>query len=312
MRRTGGVVRGWMWSCLLLVGFLVGCGSAQRQGVSPTPPAGPSPSLPLADLAAAFPGPGALDGWTMAGETEVYDRETLYSLVDGQADLFFGYGFEQAAVQSYEDGEGATMRLTLWQVATPQDAYGLFTVHAAGSTAGRPVDIGNEGSLEPGQRLVFWQDRYFVDLFAFPPQPEDQSLRVLAQATSSRLPSGGERPAVMSHLPTDGLVAGSALFFHQEISIQDRLWLGGENLLGLGPETEGVLARYDLEGAEAQLLLVRYPTADAASAGLAALQNAPLDGLMISAAREGWLGSVWGEVDQGAAQDLLANALSRQ
>jgi hypothetical protein len=116
----------------------------------------------------------------------------------------------------------------------------------------------------------------------------------------------------MSHLPDDGLVAGSALFFHQEISIQDRLWLGGENLLGLGAETDGVLARYDLEGEEAQLLLVRYPTADAASAGLAALQNASLDGPLASGVREDWLGSVWGEMDAGAAQDLLAKALSGQ
>jgi hypothetical protein len=312
MRRIGGVVWSLAWICLLLVGFLAGCSFPQPQDASPTPRAGLSPGLSLVDLPVAFPSAEALDGWIVAGETEVYDRETLYSLVNGQADLFFGYGFEQAAVQSYQDGEGATIRLTIWQVATPEDAYGLFTVHAADSTASRPVKVGNAGSIEPGQRLVFWRDRYFVDLFAFPPQPEDQRLLVLAEATSSRLPSGGEPPAVMSHLPADGLVASSALYFHEEISIQDRLWLGGENLLGLGPETDGVLARYDLEGSEAQLLLVRYPTTDAASAGLVALQSASLDGLVASAVQEDWLGSVWGGLDENAAQDLLAKALSGQ
>lgn len=312
MRRHRAATQAWMWVCLLLAGFLAGCGSDQQEDASPTASlspthvAGPSATLPMADLTAS------LAGWTLSGETEIYDRETLFGLVNGQADLFFVYGFEQAAVQSYEDAEGATIRLTLWQLATPQDAYGLFTFHASGSTASAPVDTGNGGSTEPGQRLVFWQDRYFADLFAFPPQPDNESLLALAQETSSRLPSGGALPAVVSRLPADGQVEGSAIFFHQEIAIQDRLWLGGENLLGLGSETDGVLARYDLKGAHAQLLVIRYPTEDAASAGLAALQNAPLDGLVSSAVRDDLLGAVWGEVDEAAAQDLLATALNAE
>ncbi|HSR35467.1 MAG TPA: DUF6599 family protein [Anaerolineae bacterium] len=310
MRRHHAATRTWMWVCLLLAGFLAGCGSAQQEEASPTasPSATPfaslSTTLPPADLAAS------VAGWTLAGETEIYDRETLFGLVNGQADLFFVYGFEQAAVQNYEDAEGATIRLTIWQLATPQDAYGLLTLHASGSTASAPVDAGNGGSTELGQRLVFWQDRYFVDLFAFPPQPDNQSLLALAQEVSSKLPSGGVPPAVMLHLPADDQVEGSAIFFHQEIAIQDWLWLGGENLLGLDSGTDGVLARYDLEGAQAQLLLIQYPTEDAASAGLAALQTASLDGLVASAVHDDLLGAVWGEVDEAAAQDLLAKALN--
>ncbi len=83
----------------------------------------------------------------------------------------------------------------------------------------------------------------------------DTDLWGLAEAISTALPAGPseKRPALMGRLPPDGLVERSAIFFHEEISIQNDLWLGGENLLGLGPETDGVLAQYDVGGASTPL-----------------------------------------------------------
>lgn len=277
----------WVLVCLFVV-LLAGCGG---------PPAG---------LAEMFPAAETLTGWTVAGEPEVFDRENLFDLVNGQVDAFFAYGFEQAAVRNYEDAAGTTLRITIWQLATPADAFGLFTTDAHDT----PIDIGNEGDIEPGQRLVFWQARYYVDLFAFPPLSDAQALPAFARATSAKLPSGGEHPALMDHLPADGLNERSSVFFHEEISIQDRLWLGGENILGLGPKTNGVLARYDVDGADTQLLLVQYPSAEAASAGLTALQNASIDSLAASGARNDLLGAVLGEIDKSAAESLLIDVLA--
>jgi hypothetical protein len=105
------------------------------------------------------------------------------------------------------------------------------------------------------------------------------------------------------------LVERSGIFFHVEISIQNELWLGGENLLGLSPETDGLLARYDLDDASARLLLVQYADSGAASAGLAALEASQVDGLVTADARDDLLGAVFGEVDAAAAQGLLEKAL---
>jgi hypothetical protein len=263
----------------------------------------------MVDLVAALPGPEVVEGWTLAGKAEVYDRENLFNLVNGQAELYFVYGFEQAAVQAYEDGAGATVRLTLWRVATPEDAYGLYTLQAAGSRSGVALEMGNGGLVEGGERLVFWQERVYADLFASPPQADDEVLLSLAEATLGRLPVGGAPPAVMGRLPAGGLVAGSEIFFHHEMAIQDRIWLGGENVLGLSPETDGVLARYEVQAAEVELLLVEYPGAEAATAGLEALKGEGLEGLVVSGVEGVLLASVWGEVDEATARVLLARAL---
>ena len=286
--RPCGVPRGCfvpVWC--LLVCYLVACGSKQ------------------AVLVESLPGAGAFPGWVPVGDAQVFDQENLYSLVNGQADSFFAFGFEQVAVGRYKGAGDAMLDVEVWQVATPADAYGLFRANASGV----PTTLGNGGDLIDERRLIFWQDRYYVHVRALPRAPE-ADLRGFSQAVSDALPSGGEPPRLVSRLPVDGLVEDSILFFHQEISIQDQLWLGGENLLGLSPVTAGVLAHYDVAGTSVRLLLIDYPDKDAASSGLAALEGSDVADLVAIAAQEATLGAVVGLVDQDVAWSLLNAALA--
>ncbi|MBN1876097.1 MAG: hypothetical protein JXA33_17875 [Anaerolineae bacterium] len=246
-----------------------------------------------------------MPGWETAGDVALYNSETIFNLVDGQADAFFAYGFEQVVVQTYENEEGAGLGIEVWQLATPADAYGLFTT----SVAGVPVDgIGNEGDTDPGRRLVFWQDRYYVQVRARQPIADDE-LRAFAAGVAEALPSGGERPALVARLPEEDLESRRAIFFRQEISIQNEVWLGGENLLGLSAETEGVLAPYTQDESRVYLLLVQYPDADAAAAGLAVLNSGQVEDVSTAAAQDMLLGAVFGASDMDAAQALLQRAI---
>jgi hypothetical protein len=280
---------------LLLIGLLLaGCGGLSS----------PQDDGQRMALIEVLPGMDEIPDWSPDDEARTFDAENLYDLVDGQAESFFAYAFEEVVVRSYTDGTGAVLRLEVWQLASPTDAYGLLTTYRAGT----PVSVGNEGDGDPGRRLDFWQDRYFVRVFALQPVT-DADLQAFAQAVAAALPAGGERPALLDRLPTDARVERSAIFFRQEISIQSYLWLGGQNLLGLSPETEGVLARYDLGDATVQLLLVQYPDAEAAAAGLEALQTGQIGDVVAAQARENLLAAAFGGVDEAVASDLLAAAL---
>jgi len=274
-------------SILLLALVLAGCEDSQ------------SPSL-----TSIFPGANVVSDWLGATEIRTYDRQTIFDLVDGQADAFFAYGFEQVAVRSYQNTSGTVLRIEAWQLATPADAYGLFTANRAGT----PAAVGNGGDTDPGRRLAFWKNRYFVSANATGDIP-DADLTAFAQAIASALPAGGEQPAVMGKLPIERLAERNVIFFHQELSIQDRLWLGGENILGLSHDTDGVLAQYDLGGTPAQLLLVQYPDAKAAAAGLAALKGGQVDDFITANVNSNLLGAVFGKVDAALANTLLEQAL---
>jgi hypothetical protein len=297
-RELGTLGRGRRWAAslacvfsILLVVLQVGCDQAQ-------------PDFP----AIALPGPDAvLNSWSPAGEVRVFDRDDLYDLVDGMAEAFFAYGFEQVAVRDYEHAEGGIVGVEVWRLATPADAYGLFTASAS-SPEGTPVDVGNDGDGDPGRRLAFWQDRYYVLVRARQQVPE-ADLQALAEVVSVALPSGGEQPALVSQLPPEGMVERSVVFFREEISIQSNVWLGGENVLGLSQDTDGVLARYEINDALVFLMLVQYPDEGAAADALVALESGPVADVIAADVRGEMLGAVLGGADPAAAGRLLAQAL---
>jgi hypothetical protein len=256
-------------------------------------------------LEAAFPGDGRFSGWQPVGGPTIFDQETLYDLVNGQAEAYFAYGFEQVAVRGYEDANGQRVDVEIWQVSTPANAYGVFTANRAGE----PVSFGNEGDADAGRRIAFWQDRYYVRVRVRQQLP-DAVLQAFAQALSDSLPAGGQRPPLVDRLPADGLVPHSVVFFHEEISIQSQLWLGGENVLALSAETDGVLATYQRDGATAQVLLVAYPDGGAAATARQALTGSDVGGLVQVEALDTILGAVFGGVDEPVANGWLAEALA--
>ena len=282
MRRAGNTL---IWLATLLLA--AGCGRA-----------GPSFDL--------FPERDAIPGWTPVDEVKVFESDNLYDLVDGQADSFFVYGFEQVHVQAYENAAGGLLRVEIWQMDTVSNAYGLYTM----LRSGEPVAIGNAGNTDPGRRVDFWQDRAFVRVFSFTPE-DAVTLESFAAQVSRALPSGGQPPPLIERLPKEGLVQNSEVFFHQETSIQEYLWLGGQNLLSLDAETDGVLARYlihDIGGV--WLLLVEYPEDAAAAAAMDRLVAAEFDNMSAVAVEGGLLGIVFGAVPSTDAEQFLMTALA--
>jgi hypothetical protein len=286
--------RKWSWLVivLLLSHFISGCAAFQTTTQAPV------------DLARVFPGENFIPGWEVAQKVETYDREHLFNLVDGQADSFFIYGFEKVAVARYQNDARAVLNVEIWQLATYADAYGLFSASRTGSA----VSIGNGGDTDPGRRLAFWQNRYFVSL-SVDQLVADGAIHEFAKAIAGNLPTGGETPAIVNQLPPSGLDGDTSIFFHEEMSIQMKVWLGGENLLGLSQETNGVLGQYKLGNLPARLMLIEYPTSSQAAKALEALQSGHITGLVASDASGNLLGAVFGKLDAAQAQMLLQEAL---
>lgn len=253
-----------------------------------------------------FPERDEIPGWAPAGDVQVFGRDNLYDLVNGQADSFFAYGFERVEVQTYANGAGRQLLVEIWLLESASNAYGLYTM----SRSGEPVSIGNLADADPGRRVDFWQDCAFVRVFAYAPE-EAATLEAFAENVSSALPSGGRPPSLVERLPGEGLVEGSEIYFHQEMSIQDHLWLGGVNILALSAETDGVLARYVLSDVEILLLVVEYPEDGAAAAALDALTASKSDDLSAAVADGVYLGAVFGALARTDAEKLISSALDR-
>lgn len=262
------------------------------------------PALPAVET--ALPMDGAVSGWAKIGESRVYDVETLYDHVNGAADLYFTYGFQSVAVGDYAHSDGGSVRVEVYRTATDADAYGLYTYHSFGE----PVDIGVEGRLDSGYGISFWQARTFVRIGVNPPG-NDEALLAFARAVSEALPDEGQRPSVAEALPQENRIPGSEAFFREQVAFENFLWLGSENVLDLGPDVQGALARYTVDDGAFWGILVSYPESSRAEAVLASIQQAQIDGLVLGQSKGQNLGVVIGESTESAATTWLTLALSK-
>jgi hypothetical protein len=262
---------------------------------------------PVPEPESALPDAAAMAGWT-PGEIQTYDHQTLFDYMDGASEYFFTYSFEKLAARQYTNAAGAELMVEIWRFGKSADAYGLFS----GRTGATAISVGHASGalLESGSRLYFWQDRFYVVLTATTTL-SDSDLETAAGLISNRLPTGGTQPALIGKLPAENLVPDSGKFFHSELAVQDQLWLGGENLLGLGQDTDAVYGLYQAGANQMQLLLVQYPDAKRAAAGLEVLKGGGLEGLLASDTNGSLLGAVFGDASAAEATALVSKAIGK-
>lgn len=283
--------------CLVLLLSVAGC-AAPKDETTPLATALPAPEQ-------ALPVAGIVQCWTQAESPRTYDRNTLYDFMNGAADLYFTYGFESLAVGDYQSPDAGWLRVEIYRTATDADAYGLFAYNAYGE----PIDLGVQGRWVRESRLSFWQHRTYVQITARD-AVDDAALQAFGKAISVALPASGTSPAIVRALPAQNLAPDSVRFFREQMALDNYLWLGPENVLGLGPDTEGALGTYTLDTGHATLLLVTFPNSERAEAARQGLAEEGVAELSVARVADRALGAVFGQVDAEAAVALLEGALA--
>lgn len=261
MGRRGVDVR--LAACFVASGFLMACGSP------------PPPVDELAGIRAALP--VEVSGWR-AGREAVYDSETIYSYIDGHAEVFLAYGMKRCFAARYVAPEGEPdIVLDLYEHASPADAFGVLSVDRDGEVA----DVGQAAVLRPGW-LSFWKGHWYGSVYAEgDSDAAREALLALGRAAADAIHGEGEPPALVGELPNDGLEEKSVRFLHAQEILNGIVYLGFDNVFGLEPETDAVIGRYDRAAGSGWLLLVDYARESDASraavrsreAGIAVLQR---------------------------------------
>jgi len=269
---------------ILTLALLAGCAAA------PTP-------------ARDFPTAKALPGWK-TGEIQTYTPETLKNLVGQSTGTYTAYGFDRADTQTFLGPKDLKFTLEIFRLPDSAAAYGLWTR----LRQEKPLKAGVDGSSDGISELSFWQDRYFVHLLANQAASPAQ-LEGMAKNAAAALPQGGTRPGLIERVPAENQGKGGPIYFRDEKAVEQQLYLGGKNLLGLNEKTGAALAYYTLDGKSAALLLVEYPDENTLQDALIALQNAGLPNLIVAGSQGNVLGAVFGDASAEAASALLAEAL---
>ena len=208
--------------------------------------------------------PKQLRGWTAEPEDRLYDEKTIYSYINGGAELYKAYNMQQCLSRRYTTANGPSIILDIFDMGTSNDAFGVFT-H---DTDGKVMDIGQDARFRSGW-LSFWKHRYFVSIYAEEETvAAEKAVKALGQVVAASIAKKGFRPRILQKLPTGGLVFGSIRYLHHPIVLNYHFFISDENILNLSAKTDAILATYQVGRESARLLLISYPNLKVAKKSL--------------------------------------------
>jgi hypothetical protein len=258
-------------------------------------------ALALLALLAAAPGVDAgtllprIDGWKQPAAPARYTPETLFEYVDGGADAFLQFDFQELIAASYVNSKKVEVTVDLYHHPNATRAFGIYSQERRPGSDKMPSGL--EG-IASADHLEFVAGAYYVKL-ALPGGGDPAFLPMFAEKIAAKLPGPRELPAVLACFPDKGKRPRS-----EKLTAQD--FLGHKFLhdAAAAPyEIDGARFRlFAIEGkdkadaramAEAFRAIAKLPKADIPAEGTVTLKD-PLNGEILLAWRDRWL---WGAVD---------------
>jgi hypothetical protein len=221
-----------------------------------------SMSSPSTDLTSLLP--DDIGGWRTAGDDQAFTPENLFDYINGGAELYLSYGFNQVLSRTYSNPDRPDIIADIFDMGSSQNAFGVFS-HS------REIvdDAIGQGSQYTSGLMLFWKDRYYVSILASPETAETkEAVFELARHIDNAIPGEGPLPGILDLLPQDSLDNASVRYFHHYIWLNSHYYVADENIFHIEKDTDAVLAKYDREDSRYLLLVIKYPDAGRAEEGM--------------------------------------------
>jgi hypothetical protein len=227
-------------------------------------------ALIAAPLAASvdMPPDGFAPGWVKAEALRTFGGSRLFDHIDGGAELYLEFGFKTLGVQRYSGGEDELV-LEIYEMAGPESALGLYLMKCGIETPLAAIAARN--SSEAAQFTIL-KGRYFLHVNnASGREDLVPAMTALANRALETVPD--EHPDdLLSMLPAEGLVPGSAALFRGPVGLQAVFTLGEGDILDQRGDVFGASGTYEeFRDGRSSLILVEYPDAARAAAAYAGL-----------------------------------------
>jgi len=206
--------------------------------------------------------PNSVGLWSADGEAEVYVGDDLFSYINGGAEIYHEYGFEQVTVQRYRRGDD---RVSVEIYTMDGDAFGIYSFARSGN--GRSLKLGN-GATAAGYYLHLWSEHELAAITA-ESEFDDCSEAVLeiAAAVAGCLPPGGAEPDLLVRLPNEDRFPGSEVYFTGQLGFLNAARPAATFFSGF---EEGAVARY---GPEKHTVVLKWQDETAAEQALRAARQ---------------------------------------
>ena len=147
--------------------------------------------------------------WSLIHGPQTHTQKTLFERINGQAELFFKYGFQKSVFAVYQSKKSREdqIEVDIYDMGSVLQAFGIFSRFR---NEDRPGGFGLDSSLDD-HSAFFYQGKYFVILYAS--EPNQEILRQFCKRISLKVSDPLPPPREISYFPKDGLKPGSIQYF---------------------------------------------------------------------------------------------------
>ncbi len=150
-----------------------------------------------------------IEGWQREDTVAVYDASNLWERIDGAADLFLSYGFQELYAVDLRKGK-VGLALEIYDMGTPLNAFGIYNTEVPANK--KKQKIGTEAVLSPPTQGFLLKNRYYVKIDVFEGKMSEDDGMVLFKATEAVLSGNNSWPAELSLLPEKNMMSGSIAY----------------------------------------------------------------------------------------------------
>jgi uncharacterized protein DUF6599 len=255
----------------------------------------------MADLTEFLP--AEINEWNK-NEVQTYNTENLYEYINGGAELYISYGFENMMSCKYVRKNQPDIFVDIFDMGNSFNAFGIFAHFR------ETIDCTfGQGSQYTFGNLLFWKDQYFISILASPETEESKkAIKLIAQHIDNIIEETGTIPPIINSLPKENLIRESLRYFHHYIWLNSFYYIADKNILNINENTEAVLAKYQNEKQQSILLLVNYKNENDANDAIENFITLYLPELKTNSVQQVEDGSWVGYKKQGKIISILFNS----
>ena len=199
------------------------------------------------DMSTIFP---PLDGWTAKGKPDIYNPDNLFEYINGAADVFLAYDFQELATITYENDKKHSFTVDVYRHSNDKNGFGIYS--AEKPQKGDYNAIGTQGYYEKGV-LNFLKGSYYVKLSGFDLGDNDKKvLTAYAKAIVKGLDGVVTFPAALACFPEEGKMTGSDRYIARDFM--------GHSFLH-----SAFVADYEISGKKYEVFIMETDTAETAT-----------------------------------------------
>jgi hypothetical protein len=143
-----------------------------------------------------------VSGWKLQVEKKVYTNSDLWQLIDGAADIFLTYSFQDLHIAEYTRKE-QIIRAELYRHDSPENAYGIYTAERMPDYP--QVILGSQGYKSQGI-LNFLAGNYYVKIMSAGSQEaSEEAIALIAAKVEGHLAQPTGLPEVTGYFPKEGI-----------------------------------------------------------------------------------------------------------